>query len=96
MLPARTSKTPRSSIAAEVRVPDEGSWCAAQAREVRADAVVLSMVRGLPVGTRVIVALSTPDGQKVVDGIVDHNVDDQSVDGVVDHNSDVVRVALVA
>ncbi len=70
MLPVKKSVHPRSWIAAEVRVPDDGTWCAALAREVSDSRVVLAMFRGLPVGTRVIVALSLPDGVADVDGVV--------------------------
>ena len=72
MLPNRKSApAPRAHIAAEVRVPSEGTWFAALAVSVRPDGLFLSTFRELPAGTAVVVELSLPDGPAIVDGIVE-------------------------
>jgi hypothetical protein len=81
MLPTRkSSPVPRRgpAIAAEVRVPSEGTWFAAIAATVRADGIFLSTFRELPPGTDVIVELSLPDGPPVV---VDGKVGDHPHEG---------------
>jgi hypothetical protein len=75
MLPVRKSApVPRrvKAIAAEVRVPSEGTWFAALAASVRADGLFLSTFQELPAGTAVVVELSLPGGSVTVDGFVEH------------------------
>lgn len=77
MLPNRKSApAPRAHIAAEVRVPSEGTWFAALAASVRPDGLFLSTFQELPAGTSVVVELSLPDGPAIVDGVVAHHEGD--------------------
>jgi hypothetical protein len=77
MLPIRKSApAPRAKIAAEVRVPSEGTWFAALIAGVRPDGLFLSTFQDLPSGIAVIVELSLPDGPVTIDGVVAHHEDD--------------------
>jgi len=77
MLPIRKSApAPRAQIAAEVRVPSEGTWFAALAANVRPDGLFLSTFQDLPRGTAVIVALFLPEGPVTFDAVVEHHEGD--------------------
>ena len=54
----------------EVRVPSLGTSFGALAASIRPEGVFLSTFQELAPGTSVIAALSLPDGQLVVDGVV--------------------------
>src|SRR5688572_7624253 len=77
MLPIRKSApAPRAQIAAEVRVPSEGTWFAALIASVRPDGLFLSTFQDLPRGTAVIVELFLPDGRVMIDGVIEHHEGD--------------------
>ena len=55
---------------AEIRLPSEGVWLPALTMSAGPEEIYVAAFTELPVGSKVTVALSDPDGTIVVDGIV--------------------------